>query len=57
MAEIINLRQAKKTREIAKKAREGTENAARYGRSKALKSLQQARAEKERRNLDRHKVE
>ncbi len=57
MAEIINLRQAKKTREGAKKARESAENATRFGRSKAQKSLQQARAEKERRNLDRHKME
>ena len=57
MADIINLRQAKKTRAQAKKRREGAENAARFGRTKALKSLEIARAEKTCADLDGHKRE
>ena len=55
MVEIINLRQAKKTRERAKKHSEGDENAARFGRTKALKALEEARADKERASLDGHR--
>jgi len=55
MAEIINLRQAKKARDRADKRAAGDENAARSGRSKALKALEKARAKKERAGLDAHK--
>ncbi len=55
MAEIINLRQARKaaTRKADRAA--GDANAARFGRSKAEKALQQARAEKSGRDLDGHR--
>lgn len=55
MAEIINLRQAKKIRARAEKRAAADENAARSGRSKALKALEKARADKERAALDGHK--
>ncbi|MBS0565418.1 MAG: DUF4169 family protein [Proteobacteria bacterium] len=57
MAEIVNLRQAKKARERAEKRAQGDENAARFGRTKALKALEKARADKERDALDQHRRE
>lgn len=57
MAEVINLRAARKSRERQKKRAEGDENAARFGRTKALKALQRARAEKDRATLDAHRRE
>ena len=55
MAEIINLRLAKK--QAARKAAkaQGDVNAARFGRSKADKDLDRARSEKAARDLDAHK--
>ena len=55
MAEIINLRQAKKTRARAEKRAAGDENAARAGRTKALKALEKAQADKVRADLDGHR--
>lgn len=57
MAEIVNLRAARKTRERAKKRTEADENAARFGRTKALKALEKARAGKARDALDAHRRE
>lgn len=55
MAEIINLRQARKDRARAEKRAAGDENAARHGRSRALKLLEKARNERERDLLDAHR--
>jgi Domain of unknown function (DUF4169) len=55
MTEIVNLRQARKARERDRKRAEADENAARFGRSKALKALEKARADKARTDLDGHK--
>ena len=57
MAEIVNLRQAKK--QAARKAAraKGDENAAKFGRTKAERELQEARAEKAARDLDGHRRE
>lgn len=52
MAEIVNLRRARKEKAAALARAAATENAARHGRSKALRALEAARAEKERRDLD-----
>ncbi len=57
MAEIVNLRAARKERDRAKKRAEADENAARFGRTKALKALEKARAEKSRDALDAHRRE
>jgi len=55
MADIINLRAAKKAQTRAKTRAQGDENAAKFGRTKAEKSLQSARAAKARADLDAHK--
>lgn len=54
MAEVINLRMARKARNRAAARAEADGNAARFGRTKALKALEKARAEKERSRLDGH---
>ena len=57
MGEIVNLRQAKK--QAARKAAlaKGDENAAKFGRTKAERSVQEARAEKAARDLEAHRRE
>jgi len=55
MAEIVNLRQARKARTRGEARDRAAENAARSGRSKALKALEAARAEKDRTDLDAHR--
>lgn len=57
MAELVNLRQAKKARERAGKRAAGGENAARFGRTKAEKDQDRAEALKVRAHLDAHKRE
>jgi hypothetical protein len=57
MAEIINLRQAKK-QAVRKAARSDADaNAAMHGRTKAERALEKARAEKAARALDAHRRE
>ena len=51
----INLNRARKARDRAAKKARGDENAARFGRTKAEKSLERARADKAARDLDGHK--
>ena len=55
MAEVINLRQAKK--QAARKAAraEADANAARFGRTKGERELEKARAEKAARDLEAHR--
>lgn len=57
MAEVINLRTAKK--QAARKAARSTAdaNAARHGRTKAERDLEKTRADKAARELDGHKRE
>jgi hypothetical protein len=57
MAEVVNLRAARKARERAEARAAADENAARFGRTKALKALEKARAEKARETLDAHRRE
>lgn len=57
MAEIINLRQARKTKARDEKRVAGDENAARHGRSKALKSLEKARNDRAEAALDAHRLD
>ncbi len=52
MADIINLRQVRKQHEREEQRLKGIEAAAKSGRSKALKNLEKARAEKAERDLD-----
>ncbi len=52
MAEIVNLRQVRKQRDREAARAKGIESAAKHGRSKALQSLEKARADKASRDLD-----
>ncbi|MGL4237644.1 DUF4169 family protein [Tabrizicola sp.] len=57
MAEIVNLRQAKK-QAARKAARVNADvNAAKFGRTKAERELEKAQAEKVKRDLDGHRRE
>lgn len=57
MAEIVNLRGARKARDRAAKRAQGDANAAKFGRSKAERELETAREEKSRAHLDAHRRE
>ena len=54
MAEIINLRTARKAGNKAASKAKADASAAMHGRTKALKALEKARAEKENAKLDGH---
>ena len=55
MAEIVNLRRAKKAKARAEKETRASENRAKFGASKASKDLKAARETLERRKIDAHK--
>ena len=57
MAEIFNLRAAKKAASRAKSRAQGDENAAKFGQSRAEKTAEKMRAEKAKAQLDAHKRE
>jgi hypothetical protein len=54
MAEIVNLKAARKARDKAAARVKADANAAKHGRAKALKALEKARADKEKAALDGH---
>lgn len=56
-AEIINLRQARKTKARAEKERQADQNRLSFGRTKAEKSLTKARNEKAEKALDQGRLE
>jgi hypothetical protein len=55
MAEIINLRQARKRKAKADKEAKAAANRAAFGRAKDERSLEDARRDRERRHIDSHK--
>jgi Domain of unknown function (DUF4169) len=57
MAEVINLRQAKKQAARTAARSEADANAAKFGRTKAERKLEEARTEKAARDLDAHRRE
>ncbi|MCA8869162.1 MAG: DUF4169 family protein [Rhodobacteraceae bacterium] len=57
MPKVVNLTRARKAVSRAKKTLEATENAAKYGRSKADKRLAATKTDKEARQLDQHRLE
>lgn len=57
MAEIFNLRAAKKAASRVKSRAQGDENAAKFGRSLAAKSAEKTQAEKAKAQLDAHQRE
>lgn len=54
MAEIINLRAARKAKDREQARAKGDENAVKFGRTKAEKDLEKTQAEKAKRDLDGH---
>ncbi len=54
MAEVVNLRRARKAQKREEDRRLATENAARHGQSKAAKALQDANRQKAETALDQH---
>ena len=57
MAEIVNLRLARKARDRAKAEQQTTENRAKFGRTKAQKQRDKAEAERLRREVDGARLE
>ncbi|SIS69986.1 DUF4169 family protein [Phaeovulum vinaykumarii] len=57
MAEVVNLRQARKNRARAEKRARGDENAARFGRDKAERRLSEAQTAMEKARLEAHQRE
>ena len=57
MAEIINLRAARKAKDKAEARAQADANTIKYGRRKVDKALDTARSEKEKRDLDGHERE
>lgn len=57
MSKITNLTQFRKQQGRVKKRAQGDVNAAKFGRSKAQKSLEAAREDKAQRGLDGHQRE
>jgi hypothetical protein len=55
MAEIINLRAAKKAQTRAKARAQGDANAAKFGRTKAERAIEKARSNMANQSLDGHK--
>lgn len=55
MSKVTNLNHARKQKARADKRAEADANAAKFGRTKAQKALEQAQADKARRELDRHR--
>jgi hypothetical protein len=57
MADIVNLRMARKQAKRRQAEREAAQRRLAHGRSKAEKALQRSRDEKAERDLDRHRIE
>lgn len=55
MSKVTNLNQVRKQKVRADKRAEADANAAKFGRTKAQKALEQAEADKARQELDRHR--
>ncbi|MET4127072.1 DUF4169 family protein [Roseovarius sp. MBR-6] len=53
----VNLNRVRKQRARAERQARADENAARFGRTKAQKKLEEAEADKARRTLDQHRRE
>jgi hypothetical protein len=57
MAEIVNLRRARKAKGRSEKEREADANRAKHGVAKPERDLAKARAEKDQRAADMHKLD
>ena len=56
-AEIVNLRQARKSRNRAEKEKRAEANRAKFGRSKGEKMRQELQSETDAKHLDGHRLE
>jgi hypothetical protein len=56
MAEIVNLRRAKKAKARAAKEREAEANRTKHGVAKAVRNLARARTDKDKRGIDAKKL-
>ncbi len=57
MGQVVNLRRVRKQSARDREAARAAENRALHGQSKAQRQLTQARADKARHELDRHRME
>ena len=57
MSEIVNLSKTRKAKARASKKVRAGENAVKFGRTKAAKALEKAKADKARTDLDAHRRE
>lgn len=57
MAEVVNLKRVRKQRAAEQKAQKATENAVRFGQSKAARAAQKAEEQRKRALLDGHQRE
>ena len=57
MTQPVNLNRVRKQRARVDKTKQAAENAVKFGRTKAQKSLQSAQTEKGQRDLDSHKLD
>jgi Domain of unknown function (DUF4169) len=57
MGDLVNLRKARKAAKRGEDAVRAAENRLAHGRPKAARTLEKARAEKSRRELDAHRLE
>lgn len=57
MAEIVNLRRARKAKARAEKSAQADANRARHGVAKPVRDLAKARDEKATRDLEKHKLD
>lgn len=56
-AKIVNLRQARKSRDRSAARREADANAARHGRTKRQRAVEEDRASRAERHVDSHELE
>ena len=57
MTKVINLRQARKSRARAAGRRQGDENAARFGRTRAQAAAEREERDRDHRILDGHRID
>ena len=57
MAEIVNLRRARKAKARDTKAKEADSNRTKHGVAKPLRDLAKARADKDSKTIDAHKLD
>ena len=57
MAEVVNLNKARKARDRAARRAEADANAVKFGRTRAERDLEQARADAARTKLDAHRLD